>query len=77
MSTKGKTRWFPRAVAPVRSGYYECGVLISSSQRCLILWTLEWDGKGFLVPFPMAVRKWRGATKKAALHQSTGGADHG
>jgi hypothetical protein len=30
------------------------------------LWDLEWDSKGFLVPFPMVVYQWRGQTKKAA-----------
>ena len=61
---QGRTRWFPRHVHPVRSGFYECAVKISSAVPPL-LWMLEWDGKGFLVPIPMVVLKWRGLTKKA------------
>lgn len=62
---KGRTKWLPRHVHPVRPGFYECGVLICSAQRTLMLTRLEWDGVGFLVPFPMVVRQWRGMTKKA------------
>lgn len=62
---KGKTKWYPRHVHPVRNGIYECAVRISSTAP-LFLWMLEWDGAGFLVPFPMVVRKWRGQTKKSA-----------
>lgn len=61
---KGRTRWYPRHVHPVRSGFYECAVKISSAVPPL-LWMLEWDGKGFLVPVPMVVDRWRGLTKKA------------
>ncbi|MFN8995338.1 MAG: hypothetical protein ACK5X3_16960 [Pseudomonadota bacterium] len=63
---KGRTKWFPRHVRPVRPGFYECGVRITSMQRSLMLCRLEWDGVGFLVPCPMAVHQWRGMTKKAA-----------
>jgi hypothetical protein len=31
--------------------------------RSLVLWELEWDGKGFLVPMPMVVHQWRGLAK--------------
>lgn len=61
----GKTRWFPRDVSPVRNGQYECIVQISRSVPPL-RWPLEWDGTGFLVPFPMIVHRWRGQTKRAA-----------
>lgn len=61
---KGRSRWASRNIHPVRNGEYECIVRIS---RALppYLWPLEWDGKGFLVPIPMEVIKWRGLTKKA------------
>lgn len=62
---KGRTRWFPRNCHPVRNGEFECLVRISSSLP-LFRWMLPWDGKGFLVPFPMQVVHWRGLTKKAA-----------
>jgi hypothetical protein len=62
---KGRTKWFPRHVRPVRPGFYECAVRLTSMQRSLMLWQLEWDGKGFLVPVPMVVHQWRGLTKKA------------
>lgn len=60
---KGKSRWFPRSVSPVHHGIYECGVVITSMQRGLFSWHLEWDGNGFIVPCPMVVKKWRGVTK--------------
>lgn len=72
MSAKGKTRWFPRHVHPVRNGQYECLVMLTSSAPNF-LWTLEWDGKGFLVPCPMVVKHWRGLTKAEARKQ---GANH-
>lgn len=62
---KGKTNWFPRHIQPVRNGKYECSVRISSSVP-LMLWDLEWDGKGFLVPVPMVVHSWRGLKKARA-----------
>lgn len=62
---KGRTRWFPRDVHPVRHGEYQCLVRISSSVP-LIDWRLQWDGVGFIVPFPMVVHYWRGLTKSAA-----------
>jgi hypothetical protein len=36
------------------------------------LWRLEWDGTGFLVPFPMMVQCWRGMTKAAHRAASKG-----
>lgn len=57
--SKKLTPWFPRSVAPVHIGEYECAVQITSSAPFL-LWQLEWDGFGFLVPFPMVVHRWRG-----------------
>lgn len=69
---KGRTKWFPRHITPVRNGEYECLVRITSSAP-LFRWQLPWDGHGFLVPFPMVVRFWRGQTKAAA----SGEANHG
>lgn len=60
-----RTPWFPRATAPAHLGTYECRVKISSSVPA-ILWTLPWDGRGFLVPFPMVVLHWRGLVKRPA-----------
>lgn len=58
---KGKrSRWFPRTTPPARPGPYECGVKLTNGARVLILWVLEWDGRGFRVPCPMVVVKWRG-----------------
>ena len=64
---KGRTQWFPRDVDPTRPGVYECGVWITSAQPRPMLWKLEWDGVGFLVPCPMVVQQWRGMTKAAHL----------
>lgn len=64
MSAKGKTRWYPRNIKPVRVGMYQCAVKFSSSVP-MMNWPLEWDGTGFLVPIPMCVYWWRGMTKKA------------
>ena len=61
---KGRTKWFPRDVRPVRPGVYECAVRWTSRMP-LALWMLEWDGVGFLVPIPMEVHQWRGLTKTA------------
>lgn len=60
---KGRTRWFPRHIKPVRNGKYECVVRISSSVPAM-KWMLPWDGIGFIVPVPMIVYKWRGLTKR-------------
>ena len=60
--SKGLTRWYPRSVAPVRVGMYDCGVRIAPG--VVVLRRLEWDGIGFLVPFTMTVVQWRGLTKK-------------
>lgn len=60
-----KTKWLERETPPTRPGLYECAVLLCGLQRGLINWgLLEWDGKGFLVPCPMVVRKWRGLRHK-------------
>jgi hypothetical protein len=61
--TKGKTRWYPRHIHPVRDGTYECLVRIMGGLHTH--WMLEWDGSGFRVPAPMVVKKWRGQTYKA------------
>ena len=66
---KGRTKWLPRSVQPVRVGEYECAARITSSAPPFLV-RLPWDGKGFIVPIPMVVLRWRGLTKKA--HQ-----DHG
>jgi hypothetical protein len=66
--TKGKTRWYPRHIHPVRNGIYECHVRIMGGLETL--WNLQWESKGFLVPFPMNVYRWRGQTKKAAKEQA-------
>ena len=62
---KGRTKWFPRHIHPVRKGTYECLVMITSAAP-LFRWSLEWDGVGFLVPVAMVVRRGRGMTKQAA-----------
>lgn len=58
-----RSRWFPRSVKPSERGVYECGVKVTSSQRRPMLWDLEFDGTGFLVPFPMIVCQWRGLAR--------------
>ena len=63
---KGLTRWFPRAVHPVREGDYECIVRISRAVPPM-RWTLMWDRKGFRAPCPMVVLRWRGQTRRSAL----------
>lgn len=65
MSAKGKTRWYPRHINPVRLGEYECVAQISRSVPSM-LWRLEWDGVGFLCPVPLMIHRWRGRTKAAA-----------
>jgi hypothetical protein len=61
---KGRTKWLPRHTHPVRPGTYECAVRLAGMRR-LTLWMLEWDGRGFLVPVPMEVWRWRGMTRAA------------
>lgn len=68
MSTKGKTRWFPRDIRPVRKGSYECIVRLAG--RVYVTWMLEWDGIGFVVPIPMVVLKWRGQTRAACFESA-------
>ena len=63
MREVGKTPWFHRHINPVRNGMYECQVCVAGGFRTL--WTLEWDGAGFIVPIPMKVSRWRGQTKAA------------
>lgn len=62
---KGRTRWYPRSTPPARPGAYECFARIAGG--AFVIWPdkLHWDGTGFLVPFPMVVKQWRGLTKKA------------
>lgn len=60
---RGRTRWMPRNIEPVRNGTYECIVRIPGGIVTVL--PLEWDGMGFIVPMPMIVRKWRGLTKRA------------
>ena len=67
MREAGKTRWFLRCVKPVRNGMYECRVRVAGGLSTL--WMLEWDGVGFLVPFPMVVYSWRGQAK--AVHRKS------
>ena len=63
---KGRSKWFKtKDTYPVRPGVYECGVRFTSALPRLMLMKLEYDGRGFLVPFPMVVPIWRGMTKKA------------
>lgn len=59
-----RTPWFKRTTPPVRPGVYECGVRFTSAIPSLVLWDLPWDGRGFLVPFPMVVHQWRGLRKR-------------
>ena len=59
-----RTLWFLRNTPPVHLGRYECGVRWTSAMPSLVLWGLEWDGKGFLVPIPMVVHQWRGLAKQ-------------
>lgn len=61
-----RTPWFPRETLPVRPGVYECAVRWTSAMRYPVVWKLEWDGKGFLVPIPMIVYHWRGLRCKSA-----------
>jgi hypothetical protein len=61
-----RTPWFKATnVRPVHKGEYECSIKISSSVPAM-LWKLEGDGIGFLVPIPMVVQFWRGLAKKPA-----------
>jgi hypothetical protein len=63
---KGRTKWFKtKDCYPVRVGWYECGVIITSMQRQAFSWMLYYDGHGFLCDIPMRVPLWRGMTKKA------------
>jgi len=69
--TKGRTKWYPRHVHPVRTGIYECAVQISRAVP-LLIWKLEWDGVGFLTEMPLVVKKWRGLTRKEYLKTKAG-----
>lgn len=70
---KGHTPWFERHERPVRPGLYECLAWFTSSAPSGI-WMLEWDGKGFRVPFPMVVDYWRGLTAKGLKQAKQSGA---
>lgn len=61
---KGRTKWFPRHVAPVRNGLYEVTIRLCAGAYARYMG--EWDGVGFLLPYMQVVR-WRGQTKSAAL----------
>lgn len=61
---KGYTRWHLRETPPVRPGEYECFVRICPGGYVIWPEKLYWDGAGFLVPFPMVVKQWRGLTKQ-------------
>ena len=63
----GHTPWIDRTLPPIRHGEYECVVWFTSSAPSFIK-KLYWDGRGFVVPFPMVVDYWRGLTK--AAHRS-------
>ena len=66
---KGRTKWYPRHIVPVRHGAYECFVRVAGGLHTVWPEPLQYDGKGFLVPLPMGVIKWRGLTK--AAHNAT------
>lgn len=66
-----RTPWFPRTTPPMRPGRYECGVRFTSAIPNLVLWQLEWDGKGFLVPMPMVVHQWRGLAEQPKTQRSS------
>ena len=65
-----RTPWFSRDQWPVNHGFYECHAKITSSAPPF-KFDLEWDGVGFLVPFPMVIVRWRG------LKHRPRGANHG
>ncbi len=58
------TEWFSRDEPPVRPGFYECHVRYAGMPGQRFWEMLEWDGQGFLVPFPLVVLQWRGVTKQ-------------
>jgi hypothetical protein len=47
-------------------------VRFTSAIPSLVVWELEWDGKGFLVPIPMVVYQWRDLAKKPNLDALSG-----
>lgn len=61
---KGRTRWYPIGIKPIRNGEYECHVRLPGGLQTV--WRLEWDSIGFLVPITMVVYRWRGLTKQGA-----------
>lgn len=65
MISKGLTRWYPRSIAPVREGWYECAVSVTTNAPPFVYF-MFWDGRGFRAQIPMVVRQWRGLTQKAA-----------
>ena len=64
---KGRTKWFPCGIKPVRNGIYECQTYFGGG---FFIMMLEWDGKGFLTGFPCVVHHWRGITKAEYLKES-------
>jgi len=65
---KGKTRWFPHHIKPVRVGEYEC-LMRPSRTTPLFEGRYVWDGEQFVTGWPWSVVVfWRGQTK-AAAHQ--------
>jgi hypothetical protein len=65
MPTKGKTDWIPRSMPPVHPGQYECIARIAGGMVFNVGLLDYVEGKGFRVPFPMNVLRYRGMTKKA------------
>lgn len=64
---KGKTKWYPHDIKPVRAGEYECLIRIG---RTLPLFrsSFVWDGDEFVTGWPWSIVVfWRGQTKAAAL----------
>jgi hypothetical protein len=65
---KGKTRWYPSHINPVRKGMYECLMRSSRSLPMFRVYFL-WDDEMFVTGWPLSVVVyWRGQTK-AAAHQ--------
>lgn len=61
-----RAKWRKRNEHPKKPGMYECAVQWTSAMPKLATWNLEWDGHGFLVPFPMVVHWWRPLPKEKA-----------
>ena len=64
---KGKTRWYPSHITPVRVGEYEC-LMRPSRSLPMFRARFVWDGSRFETGWPWdIVVYWRGQTKAAAL----------